>query len=66
MVGMDDELEKRIEDINGVLIELQAEISALKNLMFENNPKLGQEFQRRVDELVVEFRKARKDQNQRS
>lgn len=56
--------EQDMEELRGLIIDLQAEISALKNLMIENNPALAKELQRRVDDIRKDMKAARREKIQ--
>ena len=51
----------QIEELFGLILDLQADVSALRGLMFENNPDLAKELQRRVEALRENLRNARLD-----
>ncbi len=52
--------EERIEQHDEMIISLQAEISALKKMMFEANPGLAEQHQALTDELRRQFLEARR------
>ncbi len=56
---------EQIEELYENLIAQQAEISALKALMFKANPALAGEHQRLTDRLRDDLLRARRDQPER-
>jgi len=53
----------KTEELYDLVLSLQAEISALKSLMFEVNPGLAAEHQKLADEIRGTLLRARREQN---
>lgn len=52
--------DERVDELDEMLIPIQAEISALKRLMFEANPQLAAQHQALTDRLREQFLEARR------
>jgi hypothetical protein len=64
-VGWYDRLMDDIETLHGLVLALQAEISALKQMMFRADPNLALEHQRLTDKIRADLLRGRADQKKR-